>query len=185
MNRRVLVCCATFLVVFVSACDSAPAPLPTLKPVPMETPSRPTSAPPVPIGPNVTPFIRRACALLAADEVARFDLSGTPREKWSDQHGYCIYEGQVRLAMVVTADDDQLAWRYRESGIRPVWEELTVGGQPAVRYASNQPRVACHLTVGTAPGQAIDVDLTGETTDVDWCARTVEIAEAMLANLRK
>ncbi|WP_436494716.1 DUF3558 domain-containing protein [Actinokineospora sp. HUAS TT18] len=155
----------------------------TITPEPL--PSRPTVAPsPVPVLGDVTRFNRRACDLLPDDQAVAFGASGTPDEVWSGFGAICTWSGKVRLMIAATSEEDSLAAAYRSSASTVEWEELTIGGQPAVRFSPAKPRTACHVVVGTAPGQAIDVDLSGDDPAVDWCGKSIAIAEKVLLNVK-
>lgn len=75
---------------------------------------------------------------------------------------------------------------YRRSAAWEVFDAMTIAGQPAVRITTARPGFSyCRVVVGTAPGQGIDLDLSGDDPGVDWCGQAATIAGAMVDNLRK
>lgn len=145
------------------------------------------AARPVPVVPSagdVQPFVDRACGLLSAEVAVGFGLSVPGEQSSAPDRGLCVWQGEVRVGLQVRPGGDPLGDSYRRSGTWQVFTPLTVGGQPAVLTGTAEPGSGCHLVIGTAPGQGLDVDLAGREVGVDWCRRLVGIGEAMVAEVR-
>ena len=151
--------------------------------VPPPTP-RPTTAPAVPVAGDLTTYVDRACELLPPDQATDLGLPTTGEQTQTSDRGLCVWEGDPRLGLQVRPNGDPLGDVYRRSATWEVFTPVTVANQPAVRTTTTQPGTGCRLVIGTAPDQGLELDLSANTPNSEWCTQVERIAEAMITKLR-
>ena len=148
----------------------------------------PQLSPPVRDPRDIRAYGDRPCEVFTIEQLTDFgfDLPPDSIDAFSDGHQTCVWidsDYTGRLMAGPFADLDVLERTYAYRAALPIFEPLQIAGLPAVIHQPG-PVATCHVTVGLATRQGLDVSFTDLRKPYeDPCEAARIAAEVAVGNL--
>jgi hypothetical protein len=148
----------------------------------------PQLSPPVTNPRDIRAYGDRPCEVFTLDQLTGFgfDLPPDSTDTMPDGHQICVWidsDYTGRLMAGPFADWDVLERTYAYRGALPIFQPLQIAGLPAVIHQPG-PNATCHITVGLATRQGLDVSFTDLRPPYeDPCGAARTAAEVAVGNL--
>lgn len=172
----------------VAGCAQAQKSSATPSPGALTTRELPQLSPPVDNPRDIRAYGDRPCEVFTLEQLIGFgfDLPPDSTDTFSDGHRTCVWidsDYTGRLMAGPFADLDVLERTYAYRAALPIFEPLRIAGLPAVIHQPG-PVATCHVTVGLATRQGLDVSFTDLRKPYeDPCGAARIAAEVAVGNL--
>jgi len=125
--------------------------------------------------------------LLTTEQLAALGFDQPGEQKTIADVQACTWEDRAHtreLTAYVDPENDILSGTYWDKGSYQVFEEIEVGGLPAVQVLYAPDSASCGIVVGLADTQGLDIDYTVlRSGKGDPCGEGRKAAEAIVGNL--